>query len=143
MNDPVFGKAWTIDAEKSILSAEPPTSETRVYEEVGSGYKLSVAGARDGQSYSWGYTVGTDGTRSPVHGRSDVDCIEKHRVNDFITIGSFTKNGQIVASYRREVSPDGTALTVIASGCLQDGETYFDVIRYKPQQSQASDSQTA
>lgn len=135
MSDPVFGKAWTIDTAQSVLSGSTPTAETRLYEEVGSGYKLSVAGARDGQNYSWGYTVGTDGTRSPVHGRSDVDCIEKHRVNDFITIGSFTKNGQIVASYRREVSPDGAALTVIASGCLHEGATYFDVIRYKLQQA--------
>lgn len=132
MSDPVFGKTWIIDLEHSSLSGGVPSSETRLYEETRDGYRLSVKGARDGHTYDWGYTVGVDGTPWPVHGRSDVDCIEKHRVNDFITIGSFTKEGRIVASYRREVSRDGAALTVVAAGCTENGATYFDVIAYRP-----------
>lgn len=60
-----------------------------------------------------------------------MDAIEKHRVTDFVTIGSFTKDGEIVASYRRTTSPDGELLTVVASGRCPDGTTYFDVIKYR------------
>ena len=133
MSDPVFGRAWRINREESVFAGSPaPAVETRIYEKVGEGYKLTVCGSRDGEAYEWGYTVGEDGVSCPVHGRSDVDAIEKHRVTDFITIGSFTKRGEIVASYRREVSPDGQDLTVVAAGSLEGGATYFDVLRYDP-----------
>jgi hypothetical protein len=133
MSDPVFGKNWKINTQKStVTTSSPVTDETRRYEEFAPGYRLTVSGSRDGQPYEWGYTVGEDGIRCPVHGRSDVDTIEKHRINDFITVGSFTKNGRVVASYRREVEPDGTALTVVASGRSDNGAPYFDVLRYEP-----------
>jgi hypothetical protein len=136
MSDPVFGKTWKINKNgSSFAGTGAPATETRYYEKVGEGYKLTVRGSRDGQPYEWGYTVGVDGLPCPVHGRSDVDAIKKHRVNDLITVGSFTNKGEIVASYRREVSPDGDALTVVAAGNLNGGVAYFDVMRYEPAES--------
>jgi hypothetical protein len=134
MNDPVYGKSWTLNEDESTFApGEAPSDETRLYEQAGDGYKLTVRGTRKGHSYEWGYTVGTDGIPCPVYGRADVDMIEKHRVSDCITIGSFTKDGEIVASYRRETSPDGSSLTVVAAGNSNlDGTTYFDVMRYDP-----------
>jgi len=133
MSDPVFSKKWKINKSDSVFSgSQVPATETRIYEKVGAGYKLTVLGTCGGETYEWGYTVGEDGVPCPVHGRSDVDAIQKHRVTDFITIGSFTKGGEIVASYRREVSPDGHALTVVAAGNAPGSLTYFDVIRYEP-----------
>ena len=133
MSDPVFGKIWKINKVQSRFTASStPATETRLYEKVGRGYKLTVSGTHDGQPYEWGYTAQYDGKPSPVYGRPDVDAIEKHKVTDLITIGSFTKKGKIVAAYKRATSVDGKVLTVVASGNLPDGTTYFDVLKYKP-----------
>lgn len=133
MSDPVFAKTWKmVKGQSTFTTASIPTTETRVYEKIGRGYKLTVAGMHEGKPYEWGYTARYDGKRSPVHGRSDVDAIEKHKVTDLITIGSFTKKGKIVAAYRRATSADGKTLTVVASGNRPDGTTYFDVLKYKP-----------
>jgi hypothetical protein len=133
MNDPVYGKTWKMNKGQSVLTASStPTAETRLYEKVVGGYKLTVSGMHDGQPYEWGYTAQYEGKPSPVYGRSDVDAIEKHQVSNLITIGSFTNKGRIVGAYRRATSIDGKTLTVVASGRRQDGTTYFDVIKYKP-----------
>jgi len=139
MRDPVFGKTWKLHKGQSHFgSAFTPATETRHYEKIADGYKLTVTGTYNGQPYEWGYTAQYDGKSSPVHGRADVDAIVKHQVTDQITVGSFTKKGKIVAAYRRDTSKDGKTLTVVASGYRPDGTTYFDVLRYKPMKN-ASD----
>ena len=136
MSDPVFGRTWAISKEQSRFTASTsPSTETRIYEKVGHGYKLTVSGMHDGQPYEWGYTARYDGEAKPVYGRLDVDAIVKHKVTDLITIGSFTRQGKVVAAYRRETSLDGRTLVVVASGFRPDGTTYFDVLTYKPARS--------
>lgn len=129
--DPVFGQNWDMNTAASVFTAWRPDSETRLYEQVGQGYKLTVTGTRNGQPYKWGYTATTDGKPCPVHGRPDVDMIVKHVVNNLITVGSFTKDGKIVAEYRRATSQDGKELTVVVSGRAPEGGAYFDVLRYE------------
>jgi hypothetical protein len=131
MTDPVFGKTWNINQRQSSFAGSPtPVTETRLYESIGEGYRLTVSGSSDGMQYEWGYTAEYDGTPCAVFGRGDVDTISKHKVSDLITIGSFSKNGKVVAAYRRETTIDGKTLTVVASGQRPDGATYFDVLNY-------------
>ncbi len=131
MSKLLFGKDWKMTKSQSTFTAGSPDIETRRYEKVGRGYKLTVSGERNGESYEWGYSAKYDGKSHRVYGRRDVDAIEAHKVNDQITIGLFKKNGKAVALYRRDVSLNGKTLTVQAAGRLTDGTAYFDSIVYK------------
>ena len=100
------------------------------YEEIPNGYKLTVQGTRNGVAYTWGYTALYDGRPHPVTGRDDFDAITAYKVDQYITLGNFTKAGIDVAGYQRGGNAAGTALKVIASGKRLDGSTYFDVMQY-------------
>jgi hypothetical protein len=108
-----------------------PDSETRKYEEIPGGYKLTVTGTQSGESYTWGYTALYDGKDHPIHGRSDADAIEAYRLSDRITIGFFKKDGEIGPLYRRNVSADGATLEVLMAGRNADNSAYYDVIIYQ------------
>ena len=132
MSDLLFGKTWNLNKGASVFSTDwSPDTETRHYEKVGDGYKLTVSGTNNGRPYEWGYTAKYDGKDHPVHGRPDVDAIEAYRVNDHITIGFFKKVGVRGGSYARIVAEDGKSLTVEAAGKQPDGTVYYDVITYK------------
>lgn len=132
MPDPLFGVRWQMDSNASLFSlgSPPAAQETRHYEEVPNGYRLTVDGSRGGQRYNWGYTALYDGADHSVTGRPDVDAIQAFIANDRITIGFFKKNGVDVAGYQRVLSADGNTLKVFASGKRSDNSTYFDVISY-------------
>jgi hypothetical protein len=128
----LFNIEWKLDREKSLFSAlqDPPT-ETRFYEELKNGYKLTVRGGSGENAYEWGYTAFYDGQDHPVYGRDDVDAIEPYKVNDQITIGFFKKNGIYGGPYARKESLDGRELTVQTVGRSADGSVFFDVREYK------------
>ena len=131
-SDPLFGVNWTMNKGASKFSTNwTPDFENRLYEETPAGYKLTVAGAHQGKSYSWGYDAKYDGQDHPVHGRADVDAIEAYKVTDRITIGFFKKDGESGGPYARKLSMDGKTLTVQTVGHRDDGTVYFDVIEYK------------
>jgi hypothetical protein len=130
--DPLFDVEWNLDNNQSSYSAElSPDSETRNYEEIPGGYKLTVTGTQSGESYTWGYTALYDGKDHPIHGRSDSDAIEAYRLSDRVTIGFFKKDGEIGPLYRRNVSADGTTLEVLMAGRNADNSAYYDVIIYQ------------
>lgn len=127
----LFGVLWEMRPGESAFSGSfIPTKETRQYEEMDNGYKLTVEGTHNGKPYSWGYTAQYDGKPHAVHGRTDVDSIIAYRVNDRVTFGVFQKGGVEGGSYARGVSEDGKRLTVQAGGIDDKGKPYFDVIRY-------------
>src|SRR5688572_22560232 len=131
MADPLFKGDWSLVSSKSKFSIAGwnPAHETRLYEEVRGGYKLTVKGTNQATPYQWGYTALYDGKDHPVYGRTDVDAIEAYRVNDRITIGFFKKGGVEVAAYKRNVLSEKN-LQVIASGLDESGAAYFDVVEY-------------
>ena len=134
MADPLFGKNWILN----LRAFEFPSShlvgdggETRRYDEVPNGYRLTVNGTRNRQSYSWGYTALYDGQPHPVTGRDDIDSIVAYRVNELITIGFFSKGGDDRGvAYQRILSSGGDHLKIIASGREANGSPYFDVLQY-------------
>jgi hypothetical protein len=130
--NPLFNVDWQLDTGSSLFSTGfTPDKETRLYEEVPGGYKLTVTGEHQGKPYQWGYTALYDGKDHPVEGRPDADAIEAYKVNDKITIGFFKKDGEFVGPYARSLSPDNSTLTVQTVGKQDDGTAYFDVIRYQ------------
>ena len=130
--NPLFDTTWNLVKPNSRFTTQSwnPDSESRLYEEIPGGYKLTVSGTKAGVPYPWDYTAIYDGNDHPVNGRPDVDAIEAYKVNDQITIGFFKKNGIEVAAYKRGLSSDGKSLSVVASGINTDGTIYFDVIEY-------------
>lgn len=131
-SDPLYGKVWKMDPEASQFStAFAPSEETRAYEEVGNGYKLTVTGVHEGKEYSWHYTAQYDGKPHPVYGREDVDSIIIYKLDDRHTAGFFRKGLMPGGPYARGVSDDGQALTVEAAGRHTDGAPFYDVIEYR------------
>ncbi|OYU50074.1 MAG: hypothetical protein CFE31_00470 [Rhizobiales bacterium PAR1] len=127
----LFGVEWKIDNGKSIFSSNfSPNFETRFYEQLENGYKLTVKGSKAGKSYEWGYTAYYDGKDHPVYGREDVDAIEPYKVNDHVTIGFFKKAGVYGGPYARKLDTSGNSLTVQTVGKNPDGSVFFDVITY-------------
>lgn len=128
----LFGIEWKLDAGLSILSSgEAPESETRLYEELENGYKLTVMGESQGRNYEWGYTAFYDGHDHAVYGREDVDAIEPYRINDHITIGFFKKDSIYAGPYARKENLTGDQLTVQTVGRNADGSVFFDVKEYR------------
>ena len=131
-SDPLFGKTWHMDPPASTFSTGfTPSDETRTYEPVVDGYKLTVAGSLDGESYAWHYTALYDGEAHPVYGRDDVDSIRIYKLDDRRTAGLFFKALSPVGPYARTMSEDGKALTVEAAGRHADGTPFYDVIEYR------------
>jgi hypothetical protein len=131
MSDPLFGKTWRMDSAKSLFSSNfAPSEETRLYEEVDNGYKLTVSGVHNGQPYSWHYTALYDGQPHPVVGRADVNSITIHRISDRITVGFFKKDLVPGGPYARFLSDDLQTLTVEAAGRNDDGSAFYDVTEY-------------
>lgn len=137
MADALFGKSWQMDGGTSIFSSYyVPSTEIRLYEERENGYKLTVSGTSNGNSYEWGYEAYHDGKSYPVHGRQDVSTITIYRISDTITVGFFEKEvspGVMMPGgpYARKLSADGTSLEVQAAGRNADGTAFFDVINYR------------
>ena len=130
--DALYDTKWTLNKGSSIFSTGwSPDTETRLYEEVPGGYKLTVSGSHKGKPYSWNYTAKYDGKDHPVHGRPDANAIEAYKVNDRITIGFFKKNAVPAGPYARKLSEDGKTLTVQTVGRRDDGSVYFDVVEYE------------
>jgi hypothetical protein len=131
MTDPLFGKIWKLNQKKTVFSTNfRPNTETRLYEDLPNGYKLTVEGISSGQPYKWWYIAMYDDNPHAVHGRADVDAITIYRVNERITFGFFEKNGESGGPYGRRLSLDGHSLLVDAAGRHPDGSPFYDVLHY-------------
>lgn len=129
--DPLFSNTWRMQPEASSFSSTfSPETETRLYEALENGYKLSVSRVSAGTDYSWTYTAFYDGARHPVSGREDVDSIEIHRIDQHTTVGFFYQGLSPGGPYRRTVSEDGMNLLVETAGRNSDGSPFYDVINY-------------
>jgi hypothetical protein len=132
MSKGLFGKTWKLDQGPSIFTVGfNPTSETRLYEKLDNGYKLTVSGTEGGKPYSWNYTAFYDGKRHPVTGRSDVDSIEIYELSEYRTAGFFYLGDQPAGAYNRKVEASASELVVEAAGRRPGGGAYYDVINYK------------
>jgi hypothetical protein len=131
-NDPLFDRQWQMDpAVSSFTRGYQPRSESRLYEAIDNGYKLTVSGSLDGQDYEWGYIALYNGEAHPVRGRDDVDSIRIFKLDDRRTIGLFEKALSPGGPYARTVSEDGSQLVVEAAGRRVDGSPFYDVITYR------------
>jgi hypothetical protein len=129
--DPLFDVSWNMSRQKSSFTSDGvPDSETRLYEELAGGYRLTVSGIKNGKPFTWGYTAFYDGKDHAIHGRDDANAIEAYRLSDRATIGFFKKDGSVGPLYKRNIAADGSTLEVLMAGKDASGKAYYDVIVY-------------
>jgi hypothetical protein len=134
-----LGKKWFLLTETAKFSPRfhwVPSRETRVYEAHGDGYKWSISGESQGQSYAWTYHVKADGIKAIVENCKGIDWIISHVVDpQFATIGTYYKNDTLVGGFyyeiRRDEKDGGEYLHVIDTGIGAKGEPLFKALKFK------------
>lgn len=111
--DPVVG-TWKLNLAKSQFRPGPaPKEETRIYEAQGDGIKVTVRTiAADGHSTTVNIAANYDGKDYPVAGSSDYDAIALKKISAQGAEAELMHAGRVVATSTREISSDGTTMTI-------------------------------
>lgn len=113
-DDPLVG-TWKLNLAKSKYTPGPaPQAETRLYEAQGGGIKVTVRTVEaDGHSTTIQISANYDGKDYPVTGSSEYDAITKlNKISERASEATLMHGDRIVATARREVSPDGKTMTI-------------------------------
>jgi hypothetical protein len=130
--DPIVG-TWVLDAKKSTYKpGPPPRSQTRVYRQSDGGITATVVTvAPDGKATTVEYPVNYDGRSYPVAGSPDFDSIQMTRMSDRRSESTLLHGGKTLAKAVREVSSDGTTLTITYEGTTSEGDAFKNVSLYE------------
>ena len=108
----IFG-TWKVNPAKT---ADPPTSETRVYEDRGGGFILSTRLGVDaqGRDYFSQYAAKHDGKDYPrlVKGSKALTTITFQQVDPYTSTYTLKSDGKVTATGKTVLSKDGKVLTV-------------------------------
>jgi hypothetical protein len=113
-DDPLVG-TWKLNLSKSKFTPGPaPKEETRVYDSQGEGVNVTVRTIEaDGHTTTVHISANYDGKDYPVTGSSDYDVITKlNKISERISEAILMHGPRIIATARREVSPDGKMMTI-------------------------------
>lgn len=128
-NDPFLG-TWKLNLAKSKYSpGPPPQSQTIKYEPWGNDglkYTGEQVNAQGNQTHT-GYQAKYDGKDYPFTGTQNYDAIALKRIDAHTIEGPRKKNGKVVDTARRVVSPDGKTLTLTTKGTNAQGQPVNDV----------------
>jgi hypothetical protein len=126
--DPIIG-TWELNVAKSKYTPGPaPKSETRTYVIAGQDIKASsegVDGTEKPTAASW--TVNYDGKDRPETGNPNADTLSVKRVNAFRAKFTQKKDGKVVITGTRTISPDGKVMTITSKGTNALGQNIDDV----------------
>lgn len=134
-DDPFVG-TWKLNLAKSKYSpGPPPKSNTYKFEAAGAnGVKLTADGVGSrGEPNHREYTANYDGKDYPVTGNPDADTVSVKRINAYTVEGTQKKDGKLVRTFRRAVSPDGKTLTVTEKLTSADGKVSNNISVYDRQ----------
>ena len=117
--DPVIG-TWELDVAKSTYRpGPPPLSQTRVYEALPKGIKVTVTTIyADGRKNVAEYESDNDGRDYPVTGRSFGDTVSLKKVDDFTAEATIKHADKLIAFVLRDIAPDGKTMTITYSGAM-------------------------
>jgi formylglycine-generating enzyme required for sulfatase activity len=113
-DDPLVG-TWRLNVSKSKFTPGPaPKEETRVYDAQGDGIKVTVRTVEgDGHTTTIQISANYDGKDYPVTGSSEYDAITKlTKINERASEATLMHGDRVIATARREVSPDGKTMTI-------------------------------
>ena len=124
--DLIFG-TWKINPAKT---ANPPTSETRIYEDRGGGFILSTRQGVDaqGRDYFSQYAAKHDGKEYPrlVKGGKALTTITFQQVDPYTSTYILKSDGRVTATGKTVLSKDGEVLTVSTTD-VSTGRTTTEV----------------
>lgn len=134
-DDPFTG-IWKLNLAKSKFNpGPPPNANTYNFQPVGAnGVKLIADGIDSkGNPGHREFTATYDGKEYPVTGNPDADSVSLKRIDAYHVEGTQKKNGKLVRSFQRVVSPDGKTLTVTEKLTTAGGKVENNVIVYDKQ----------
>jgi hypothetical protein len=133
--DPLHG-TWKLDASKSKFDPGPaPRSVIVTFEPAGDGVKVTAnMVGPDGTRTQTTYTGDYDGRDNPITGSSaGGDTVALKRIDERTTQRIDKKDGKVLMTYTRKVSPDGKTLTVTVKGTNAKGQLENDVVMFVKQ----------
>ena len=125
-----FAGTWKLNAAKSKLAGSGigPSGGVRV-ESDGTTYKASVDTTDEkGQPVKFDYEAKLDGKPSKVTGSAAIDELSLKRVDDHTIDATGKKDGKVVYTDKRTVSPDGKTYTISRTGTSPAGKKNHSTI---------------
>ena len=122
--DPSVG-SWKLDIAKSTFASNtPPKSETRTQRAVPGGIKIVIEDEyADGKKTRVESLITYDGKPRRSTGTGIWDSTVSKRIDQNVSESDLLRNGRIVGSVRREVSPDGKTMKIVYVIHRPDGST--------------------
>jgi hypothetical protein len=111
-----------------------PQSLTVKVEPAGQGEKTATEAVNaDGSRTATTYTANFDGKDSPLTGSQVANTVALKRVDARTTVRTDKKDGKVVQTLTRVVSPDGKTMTVTVKGTNAQGQPVNNVIVFDKQ----------
>jgi len=131
-NDPILG-TWELNAAKSSFKLNPPAkSETRTFTLVGQETKVtSTTVTMDGKTEKSAWTLVYDGKDRPITGSDVADALSVTRTDLYHATAVNKKNGKVVRTVTRVISPDGKTMTFTTTGTNVRGESVTEVLVFE------------
>ena len=132
--DPRIG-TWKMNPGKSKYDPGPaPQSLTVKVEPAGQGEKTATEAVNaDGSRTATTYTANFDGKDSPLTGSQVANTVALKRVDARTTVRTDKKDGKVVQTLTRVVSPDGKTMTVTVKGTNAQGQPVNNVVVFDKQ----------
>ena len=127
--DPFFGK-WLLNWAKSHSPQPQPKSAIRKYQKSGNGVRVQETWIdAGGKKMSLDYVAGYDGNEYPVRTVKGA-TVAFTRPDRFTVHGISRRDGKVVYTFKRTVSPDGATLTVELTRATEDGNSTTEALVY-------------
>ena len=135
MTDDAFLGHWEMDpAENRYEAGQPPLAGSYTIEPEGHAYLFKMAWTNaEGQPFQMEYRTTPDGVAYPYENSAVADTIKTTRVDEFTLDTETTKDGKVIATGRRVLSPDGQTMTITQSGLRPDGTAFTNLSLYRRQ----------
>lgn len=130
--DPRVG-TWNLNVAKSKFSPGPPSrSLTLTVEPSGTGEKVTaqIVDANGARTESQ-YTANYDGNESPLTGTPAPTMVSLKRIDSHRTERIDKRDGKVIQTFSRVVSPDGKTMTVTVKGTDPQGRAVNDVLIFE------------
>ena len=129
-----FAGTWKVNTAKSKLAGSGIGSGGVRVESDGTTYKASVDNTDEkGQPVKFDYEATLDGKPSKVTGSATIDELSLKRVNAHTIDATGKKDGKVVYTDKRTVSPDGKTYTISRTGTSPEGKKYHATIVFDKQ----------
>ena len=131
-DDPVLG-TWELDLSRSTFQPGPPVlNQTRTFTQTSRGVRFVLEGrSASGAPMRTEFTAPYDGKDYPLTGSPSVNSVSLTRVTRLRTDATERKDGRVVFTVRREISEDGTTMTVTVNGTNAQGQQVANVLVFR------------